>query len=285
MHRHPLIYLVCFFLVTACDYFKQEDPRTPIARVNDSYLYEEDIAGLISESTTTEDSVILVSNYINRWATQQLLMDQAKINLTDNEHAEYDRLIEQYKTDLFTEAYKSNIVSSQLDSVISNQERESYYEANKDNFRLNDELVQLRYIHVSENFGDLSDVTEKFKRFEEEDKTSLDELSIQFKAFNFNDSTWVKKEAVFKELPVVIESESQVLKKSNFKQLQDSLGVYLVQIEDVLYRNDIAPLAFVAPTIDQIILNKRKLELIKNLEKDITKDAIKDKKFEIYTDY
>ncbi|MBX2828705.1 MAG: peptidyl-prolyl cis-trans isomerase [Flavobacteriaceae bacterium] len=285
MRKQAVFYLVMMFLVTACDYFKQEDPRTPMARVNDSYLYEEDIEDLISESTSPEDSALLVSNYINRWATQQLLMDQARINLSDEELQEYDRLIEQYRTDLFTEAYKSNIVSLQLDSVISFQEKEAYYEANKDNFRLNDDLVKLRYVHVAESFGDLEDVAEKLERFEEEDIASLNELSIQFKAFNLNDSIWVKKEAVFNELPIVIDSESQVLKKSNFTQLQDSIGVYLVKIEDVRYRNDIAPLSFVVPTIDQIILNKRKLELIKNLEKDITKDAIKDKKFEIYSNY
>ncbi len=282
MLKKAAFYYILAFFTTACDYFKQEDPRTPIARVNETYLYEEDIKELISESTSSEDSALLVSSYINRWATQQLLMDQAKINLSDPELQEYDRLIDQYKTDLFTEAYKSNIVSQQLDSVISVQEKETYYESNKDNFRLNDDLVQLRYIHVPENFADINDITEKIKRFEEDDIASLNELSIQFKAYNFNDSIWVKKEVLFKELPIIMELESQVLKKSNFAQLQDSLGVYLVKIEDVLYRNDIAPLSFVVPTIDQIILNKRKLELIKNLEKDITKDAIKDKKFEIY---
>jgi hypothetical protein len=82
---------------------------------------------------------------------------------------------------------------------------------------------------------------------------------------------------------VIKSSENQVLKKSNFTQLQDSLGVYLVKIEDLLDRNETAPLSFVSPTIEQIILNKRKLELIKKLEKDITKDAIKDKKFETFT--
>ncbi len=43
------------------------------------------------------------------------------------------------------------------------------------------------------------------------------------------------------------------------------------------------PLSYIKPTIEQIILNKRKLELIKKLEKDITKDAIKNNDFEIYT--
>jgi hypothetical protein len=111
----------------------------------------------------------------------------------------------------------------------------------------------------------------------------LNSLSIQFKEYNFNDSIWVKKEALVSTLIVLKENSEQVLKKSNFTQLQDSLGVYLVKIEDILKPNDIAPLSHIEATIKQIILNKRKLELIKKLEKDITKDAIKNNNFEIYT--
>jgi hypothetical protein len=282
MHKFsPFIVLLLW--LTSCDYFKQEDPRIPIARVNDTYLYEEDVANLISEVTSKEDSVLRVNNYINRWATQQLMIDQAKINLTDNELDGYDKLVNQYRIDLYTEAYKSSIVSQQLDSTITAQEMELYYEANKENFKLNDQLLKVRYVQVAPNFGNLKDVQDKLKRFDESDKLELDELSIQFQSYNFNDSTWVKKETLIQNVPAIQQSENQVLKKSNFTQLQDSLGVYLVKIEDVLNRNDTAPLSFVGPIIEQIILNKRKLELIKKLEKDITKDAIKDKKFETFT--
>ena len=72
------------------------------------------------------------------------------------------------------------------------------------------------------------------------------------------------------------------LKKSNFVRLQDSIGVYLIQVQDALEKGDDAPLEYVRPTIQQIILNKRKLDLIKKLEADITKDAIKNNDFEIY---
>ena len=68
----------------------------------------------------------------------------------------------------------------------------------------------------------------------------------------------------------------------NCIQLKDSLGVYLMKINDVLLRNETAPIEYVKPTIDQIVINKRKLELIKEIEKDITKDAIKNKQFEIF---
>jgi len=276
-------FIIVLLLFSACDYFKQEDPRIPVARVNDSYLYEEDIADVVPNPTSIEDSILRVNNYIKRWATQQLMIDQAKINLSDSELASYDKLVNQYRIDLYTEAYKSNIVSQQLDSTITAQEMEVYYEANKGNFKLNDQLLKVRYVHLAPNFDKSNEVRDKLGRFNEEDKAALKELSIQFQAFNFNDSTWVKKETLLQSLPVIQNSESQVLKKSNFTQIQDSIGVYLVKIEDILNRNDTAPLSFVGPTIEQIILNKRKLELIKKLEKDITKDAIKDKKFETFT--
>ncbi|WP_254504077.1 hypothetical protein [Aquimarina spinulae] len=65
-------------------------------------------------------------------------------------------------------------------------------------------------------------------------------------------------------------------------QLRDSTGVYMVKIKDVLKRNEIAPIEYIKPTIRQIILNKRKLELIKKIEKDITRDAVENKQFEVY---
>lgn len=266
----------------SCDYFEQGTNKKAVARVNNNLLHEEDLIGLISEDTSAEDSTLIVNNYINRWATQQLLIDQAKINLSQDDLDDFEKLVVQYKNDLYTEAYKSTIVSRQLDSTIAVAEYESFYEKNKENFKLNDELVKVRYIHVDKDFTNLGRIREKFSRFNLEDRKELKDLSIQFKANNFNDSIWVEKEALIRVLPAVGANSSQVLKKSNFAQLQDSLGVYLVKIEDLLEPNDIAPLSYIKPTIAQIILNKRKLELIKKLEKDITKDAIKNNDFEIY---
>jgi hypothetical protein len=56
-----------------------------------------------------------------------------------------------------------------------------------------------------------------------------------------------------------------------------------VKIEAVLKTNDIAPLSYVKSTMEEIVLNKRKQEFLKKIEKDITKDAIKNKNFELFT--
>lgn len=279
--------LSSFFIVLlliSCDYFKQDIQSYPIARVNDKYLYKEDIKGLVFQSTSKEDSILIVHNFITKWATQQLLVDQSIINLPQNQQDNFTKLVDEYKVDLYTEAYKSSIVTRQLDSIISTKELEHYYELNKENFKLNDELLKVRFIMVPLDFHNLSEVSQKLKRYNAKDKTDLSNLTIKFKAFNLNDSIWIKNDVLLDALPILQTNSKQVLKKSNYSQLQDSLGVYLVKIEEVLKTNDIAPLSYVKPTIEQIILNKRKQELLKILEKEITIDAIKNKNFEIYKD-
>ena len=282
MKRALLYIIVLQQVLVSCDYFGPDAEKVVYARVNNSYLYKEDIEKLIPENTTPEDSVLMVHNYINRWATKELLIEKAKINIPSERIVEFDRLIHEYQNDLLTEAYKDLIVTKQLDTVISEQEYREYYEENKDNFKLNDILIKMRYLQLPTNYSGLNEVKEKFNRYNDKDKADIKRMEIQFQSSNLNDSVWIRKELLWQILPVLQEKESEVLKKSNFTQLQDSLGVYLVKTKEILNANDTAPLSFIKPTVGQIILNKRKLELIKKLETDITKDAIKTNNFEIY---
>jgi len=276
--------IISLIVLYSCDYINQDNLDTPIARVNDSYLYQKDIKNLIFENTSKDDSTLIVTNFINRWATKQLLIDQSIINLTQEKQDAYNDLVNQYKTDLYIEAYKSSIVAKRLDSIITIEELEKFYNQNKENFKLNDDLLKIRYIHIDENFSNTKELVEKFKRFDSIDKNELTNLSIKFKAFNLNDSIWIKNDLLIGVLPVLKQNNNQLLKKTNFTQLQDSLGVYLVQIEAVLKTNDIAPLSYVKPTIEQIVINKRKQEILKKIEKEITIDAIKNKNFELFTE-
>lgn len=277
-----LILVNCSFLVS-CQFFKQTDNRTPIARVGESYLYKEDIENLVAEGTSVEDSTLLVNGYITRWATQLLLVDGAKRNLPENIQNEYNKLVNQYRNDLYTKAYVETLVKRNIDTAVSLSEALKVYENNKESFKLNEELVKLRYINISQNALNKEEVEKRFKRFEQDDQQYLDSLGIQFRSYFLNDSIWIRAAQVAQKIPVVnADNKKELLKKSNYIQLKDSLGLYLIQINDVLQQNDYAPLEYVRPTVNQIILNRRKLELIKQFEKDITKDAIKNNQFEIY---
>jgi len=283
LYKKSSIVIVLLVLFFSCHFFKEEEDRTPVARVKDKFLYKEDIINLVPENSTKEDSALLVTNYINRWATQQLLVNGALINLSEEKQQGFNRLVNQYKNDLYSKAYLEALVKRNIDTTVTTEEAQTYYQQNIDAFKLNENLIKFRYININENRQDFDEITSKFKRFNAEDKKELDSISIQFKSYSLNDSIWIKVSQVINKIPAItIENEDQLLKKSNFIQLKDSLGVYLMQINDVLLRNSEAPLEYVKPTIDQIVINKRKLELIRELEKDITRDAIKNKQFEIY---
>ncbi len=281
--KQSLYILIICLLLTSCEFFKKADSRKPIARVNDSYLYNEDIEGVVPEGASKADSTLLVNAYVNRWARQLLLMDRALLNLSENKQNEFSKFVEQYKSDLFTKAYLEGLVKKNINTEVPAAEAEIFYEANKESFKLNDDLLQFRYISLPLNPIDLDTIKTRFKRFKEKDKSYLDSISVQFKTYSLNDSIWIKFSEVADKIPIVsLENKNQLLKKTNFLQLKDSLNLYLMQVKDVRLQNDYAPLDYVNTSIEQIVINKRKLELIKQLENDITKDAIKNNQFQIY---
>lgn len=281
--KHIIYIFIFSLLFTSCNFFKKSKDLNPIARVNENYLYKEDVKDVVPKGATKADSTLLVNAYINRWAKQLLLMDGALVNLSEDKQNEFSKLVDQYKNDLYAKAYLEGLVKKNIDTRVQLEEAKLFYEANKESFKLNDDLVQFRYISLPLNPIKLDTIKTRFKRFKSEDKAYLDSISVQFKSYSLNDSIWIKLNRIVEKIPIITNAnKNQLLKKTNFLQLKDSLNLYLVQVKDVRLQNDYAPLDYVNTSINKIVINKRKLELIKQLENDITKDAIKNNKFQIY---
>ncbi|MDX1328290.1 MAG: peptidyl-prolyl cis-trans isomerase, partial [Arenibacter sp.] len=242
-----------------------------------------DLAALRLDNLSKEDSASMVNNYINKWAYKQLLLAKAKINLPQEKVQVFEDLVADYRTDLYTGAYKEALVLSSQDTVITDFQLAEFYAREKENFKLRERIVQLRFVELPLQFMDKELVSKKLQSFKEDDRAYLDSIRVQFKKMNFNDSLWVGVNRVMEEIrPLTPDNQAKYLKKSQFFEIQDSLGVYLTKINDVLEINDIAPLSYVEPTIKQLLLNRRKLNYMKKLELEIIDEAIKDKEFEVY---
>ncbi|MDG1375291.1 MAG: peptidyl-prolyl cis-trans isomerase [Flavobacteriaceae bacterium] len=283
MNYFNKLLILSFVTLAACNLRSSSTEKKPLARVNDAFLYESDIDFSFVKDQSEADSIIYVQNIINNWATTQLLIDGANLNLTNETQTEFEQLVQQYKSDLYTSAYVEALVNKNLDTSISNQELEDVYSSNKQLFVLKEDLLKMRYVNVNLKLSNLEEVKKRFKRFNAEDQIRLDSIAIQFNSFYLKDSIWIKSEqAISKIKPLQLGFNKVLLKKPNFIQLKDSLGLYLMQINEVLERGNQAPMEYVMPTLKQIIINNRKLKLIKQLKSDIVNDAIKNKKFEIY---
>ncbi|WP_397446897.1 hypothetical protein [Polaribacter sp. R77954] len=271
------------FFLASCDYLEVQEKESTsseiVAIVNTEKLFREDLKDILPNNISKEDSIVLVNGYINDWAIKQLLLSKAEANSSQKDLEEINALIKDYKESLLINSYKERLIKQQLDTLINDEEIEAFYEKNKQNFRLNEELLKIKYLHFDNNIINKKELIELFKSDDIDDLETLEKQQLSFKFHQFNDSIWTRLDKVLLKLPI---SKENLLKKTKYLQKQDSLGLYLVAIKDVLVRNDVAPLSYIEPTITQMILHKRKIELIRDIEKILVKDATKNNNFKVY---
>lgn len=275
-----LLFLGLILIIASC--INNGDERKPVAKVNNKILFEDDIKAILPEQLTNDDSLMFVNSYINKWARQQLLLQKAKINL-DKEEESIDKLVQQYKQDLLINKYKEAIVKQELDTLVTQSDIDSFYSENKEIFKLNEELIKLRYIYFGKDVLNPEEFISLFKSDDYKSNTKIIEQELELKSYYLNDSIWIAYDDFIIKTPFLNKYDrSDFLKKNKFIHSEDSTGVYLVKVKDVLLRNEIAPISYAIPTIKQMILHKKKLELIRKIEETLIEDAIKNKNFQIY---
>jgi len=282
MKRITILLLIISSLAS-CNYFvvqeKEEKSSEIIAIVNTEKLFREDLKNVLPQNISREDSIVLVKSFINDWAIKQLLLNKAGNNNSLEDINEINDLVKDYRESLLINNYKEMLINQQLDTVIKEAEIKDFYLKSKGNFRLNEELIKVKYLHFDHKVISKKEFLKLFKSEEIEDLEALEKQQLSFKYYQFNDSIWTQLDKVLLKLPF---SKENLLKKTKLLQKQDSIGLYLVAIKDVLVRNDTAPLSYIKPTIKQMILHKRKIELIRDIEKIIVKDATKNNNFKVY---
>ncbi|SNR15644.1 conserved protein of unknown function [Tenacibaculum jejuense] len=282
-----ILFLVTFLSCDEINNFLSSENETTnepiIASIGDTNLYLSDVVNVVPRGTSKNDSLVLIKSFINSWAKRQLMLKKAAESISDVNNKQINELVKNYEESLYINGYKESLINQQLDTVISEQSIQKYYTNNKDNFRLNEELLQLKYIYFGKDFLDKKEAIKKFKSNSIEDLEGLENLTINFKDYMLRDSSWVSYDDVLLKIPPFrYISKEKLLKKSKFIQKEDSLGVYLVAVNNVLKRNEIAPISYIRSNIKQLILHKRKIELVREIEKTLINDAIKNNEFKEY---
>ena len=272
----------CFCLFLSCDLFKikkETSAKEIVAIVNTEKLFKTDFINILPKNIHKIDSHVMAKSYIHDWAINKLLLEKAKNNSSSQTMNQINGLVKDYKESLLINNYKEQLIKQKLDTVITEEELKEFYLSNKENFKLNEELVKIKFLHIDNNINDKKKILALFKSDDILDLEELEKQELSFKFHKFNDSIWRELDNVLLKLPF---SKKKLLKKTKFIQKQDSIGLYLVAVKDVLERNSTAPLSYVTSTIEQMILHNRKIQLIRKIEKTIIKDAIQNNNFKIY---
>jgi hypothetical protein len=250
-----------------------------LAKVKEIVLYERDLLGLVPMGASPADSAEIVSRYINAWIRKQLLLAKAKTEVKIDE-AEIERKLLDYRYDLIAFAFEKAYIQKNLDTKVSEAEIKKYYQENPANFELKQNIVKANLIKVSTNLPE----KDSLKFFLQTKNPKLKEFCVKYaEQYALNDTTWLDLETLIKNTPFrQITNKIDFLQQNTFAETTEGKSIYYLAIREFKISNQTSPLEFVRNRIVNMLINQRKVQLAKDLEKKIFEEAKNNKEFAIF---
>ena len=279
------IIILFFGFFTSCNTDKSD--RLSVARVFDEYLYLDEIP--IVSQLNPQDSLLFIHNFSNKWASEKLLFKKAEYNL--NTEALYvDSLVNVYRESLLIHYYKEAFIQTYLDTFIDDSLINNYYINNIDNFTLKEDIVKLNYIKIRNVAPNIEFVNQKYYFLDSLNVDTLEKYCFQYAdKFFLGDVPWISWLDFLIQLPeknrITLKDSPRVLQQKRRFELKDSIYSYFVFIQDFKLEGTYSPLEYVSSMVKKILINKRKKDIIFNIETELMQDAINNNNFEIYEKY
>jgi hypothetical protein len=281
-----ILLLILLFGVSSCSFFKKKndvnsEKGKAIAKVQDSYLYESDIVGVFKDKTTKQDSIILRRDFINNWVKEQLLFYKALANLTDQEKNK-DEELNTYYHSLIKYEYEQKFIEQNLDKTVNDSEVVKYYNSNKDIFNVTRCLVKIVFFQVPLKAPDLKKAIKWFSSVTDKDQDLLHQYCMgNAIKYSLDLDKWFYFDEIVRIIPIK-EFDCINLRQNIDFELTDSNFYYMFNFKEIRHEGTTSPLEFEKEKIRNILLHKRRIELIKKMEDKVFKEAMDKNYFKIY---
>jgi hypothetical protein len=279
--RYSFILLVG--LATSCDRLPwNSEERKPLARVQDAFLYADEVSEILPSGLRGADSLDWFRQYTDQWVRNRVLIDRAVFNLGD-EVTGIDELVERYREDLLKYRYQEAMLQKLLDTAITELQILDYFEANSANFELKENIVRAAYLVTVPEAPDLKEAKKMLQSGTREDLVRLEDYCLKYASgFGLSDSTWMSFSELSRKVPIQTYNQQQFLKKNSFVEIADSTRIHLLKIFEYRIKDGLSPLPYVRTTIRSILLNQRRRDILERLERDLLEEALEKKDCELY---
>ncbi len=275
--KQLFVFSAVVLLLSSC--FNNNEGRI-IASVNEKDLMLEEV--LEEMPIQIEDSSFFVERYMNDWIRKQLMIYHAEINLS-SAIQNYDKQIKEYRASLLIYAYQQELINQNFDTSISIKQVTDYYNQYKDEFKLSKNIFKGRFIVVDRSAPKLINLNKWYKSNKESSLEDLNDYCQQFaKEYYLEDDRWQYFSIFNQKLPEYIIEESYFLENTKGVVFEDDNLRYYVFIKDYLINGSISPLQMEQEKIKNVLLNKNKIEYLKQLEDELYQNGLALKKIKIY---
>lgn len=283
--RTFLILLSLSVSLTSCEWLTAlNDEGTPVARVKEKVLYLHDVKELMPEFKTQDDSVQFIKNFSKKWVEEQIMLDRAEYNLTDD-LTDIEEKVRTYRNSLLIYAYEQALVAQKLDTLCTDLQIANYYNKRKEDFMLRNDIFRLIYLKLDPNTPRLDELKSWFNLKDPNEKLNLmTDYALQFGLdYSLDPDKWWSKNDLLRLFPVTNDSLDIVMQSDEILELRKGEYLYLIEVLEQKQKNSPAPINLVKPDIRNIMLNERKIGLVKELRENLIKDASEKNHIEYYS--
>jgi len=258
-----------------------DEENTPVVSVKEKTLYLADIKQAIPLGFTGEDSISAAQAYIDTWVNDKLMYEKANQNIMNKDDIE--NLVEDYRKSLIVNSYQEQLLKEHFSKATSDSELKSYYEENKDKFKLEENIIKGLYLKIPANSSQLNNFRKWYRQVTEASVENIEKNTLQ-NAVNYEYfyDRWVAFDDVMENVPSIIENKEQYLKANKNIEVNDSSFVYLLNIKEFKLVGDQAPYEYIKGILSEIYLEQRKADYLKQVRKDLYNKALSDEEIKFY---
>ena len=253
-----------------------------VARVGEAKLMMEELQKVIPNGISPDDSSLLAKQYISSWALDHVYMEVAENQLSESER-DVSQELETYRRALLKYRYEQLFVNQRLDTLVSEEQINDFYEKNSERFVLKQAIVKARFMSLPADSPNLKMIQKKMESDDPADVMEADSMAY-LSAFKFAtwDDAWIDAATLAKEFGTESSSVIATMKKGWVERTDTNNVKSLAYILDITPSGKMAPVEYSAPFIKDMIISARKQTLLSTLEQDLMKDARESGKFEIF---
>lgn len=252
-----------------------------LAQAFNKSLYLSDLAGMIPESSSPEDSSLILNAYIEKWVRESLLMHEAEKNVPHD--LDIDELVRDYRASLIRHSYEKMLVEIQLDSVVNVEELNAYYEENKEQYRLENMILRCYLVKVPRDFEDLPTLQKLWKSDDKESyKMLVDFCRNNASLYMLNDSIWYDLPDIVVHLPKDFLTASKAKANRDYNTADDKFR-YFLRVFATTATDEFPPLQYIEAQAKKVILHKRKIKILEERKEEMYERELSRNNVKIYT--
>lgn len=287
LHKKHLLFIKILIystlsIISACQLFDFRSDDTLLAKAYNSRLYLEDIQDMIPKGFNPADSAAYIRQYVDNWLVNQVFLFHANQILTVEQKA-IEQRVKDYQNALIMHKYESYLVREEMDTVITQNQLQHYYENNKAYFTLKDHIVNVTYVKLPLASNQANQIRSRYRSNSPEVLDELEEICLYHAAtYYIGKENWMLFRDITNDMPLNINDPASFLRNNKHTEITDDYFRYFLYIHDYKLSGDISPLQFERDNIKRFILNHRKKQFVQQMRQDLFKQAIEANRIEIY---